>query len=226
MAKTFRSITRRDARPPASSKRHRRPTRPRSHESDRPLPRALDQQQVSAILRAAKKESDRDLAMLALMYRYALRPVEVTMMLREDVNLAARRIRITRAQHRESKEYVLAADLVPPIKRYLRRRIDRGPYLFTGRQSTNQTGLTVLRVQQLFKHYAQKAGLSPNVASHALRHSMAVHAREAGYDLPALADLLGHRSLRSTEIYAQVRSKVRSERIVHLAKSKDVVHVP
>ncbi len=227
MPKPLKSITRGPRRPPGGRQdRQRPPARPTGHSSDRPLPRWLDQKQVAAILQAAKRESDRDLCLFALMYRYALRAVEVTKLLREDINLDARRIRITRAKGGVSQEYILPPDVVSVLKRYLRKRIDRGPHLFTGRQSTNQTGLTVLRVQQLFKHYATQAGLPPNVASHALRHSMAVHAREAGYDLPALADLLGHRSVRSTAIYAQVRSKARDRMIHELARSKDVVRVP
>jgi hypothetical protein len=43
----------------------------------------------------------------------------------------------------------------------------------TGRQSNNQRGLTVLRIQQLFKDYADRAGLPATVASRSLRHSIA-----------------------------------------------------
>jgi len=227
MPKALKSITRGSRRSQGGRQNHEwRPARPTGYGSDRSLPRWLDQKQVAAILRAAKRESDRDLCLFALMYRYALRAIEVTTLVREDINLDARRIRITRAKGGVSQEYILPPDIVSAIKRYLRKRVDRGPYLFTGRQSTNQCGLTVLRVQQLFKHYAAEAGLPAKVASHALRHSMAVHAREAGYDLPALADLLGHRSVRSTAIYAQVRSKARDRMIHELARSEDVVRVP
>ena len=102
------------------------------------------------------------------------------------------------------KEYPLASDLVPALKRYMRVRLERGPYLFTGRESNNQHGLRVLQVQRLFKHYAQAAGLAPEVSSHSLRHSIAVHSLEEGFGLEYVADLLGHTSIRSTAIYAQV----------------------
>jgi integrase/recombinase XerD len=157
------------------------------------------------------------------MYRYGLRAVETTLLLREDLDLARRRIRIRRAKHGEPKEYPLAADLVPSLKRYLRKRAEQGPFLFTGRESNNQHGLRVLQVQRLFKHYAAAAGLPPTIASHSLRHSIAVHSLEEGFGLEYVADLLGHTSIRSTAIYAQVTTPARDAMMRRLDKSRYVV---
>src|SRR5439155_25895831 len=140
---TLKSIPRVPRRTRGGRQGHdRRPARPTGNGTNRPLPRWLDQKQVAAVLQAAKRDNDRDLCLFALMYRYALRAIEVTKLLRQDINLEARRIRITRAKGGVSQEYVLPPDVVPALKRYVRKRIDRGPHLFTGRQSTNQSGLT------------------------------------------------------------------------------------
>lgn len=124
---------------------------------------------------------------------------------------------------RDTKEYPLPRELTPLIRRYLRQRTGRGPYLFTGRQSSNQRGLTVLRIQQLFKAYAETAGLPPSVASHSLRHSIAVHSLEEGFGLEYVADLLGHTTIRSTAIYAKVTTPARDAMIRRLDKSRYVV---
>jgi integrase len=117
------------------------------------------------------------------MYRFCLRAVQVTRILVvEDLDVARGRIRIPRAKGGEPKEYPMPRDLVKPLKRYLRKRPERGPFLFTGRQSNNQRGITVLRVQQLFKRYAA-AGLPSSVPSHSVRHSIAVHSLEEDYGL-------------------------------------------
>ena len=147
--------------------------------------------------------------MFGLMYRLGLRACEVVRLLLEDLDLARGRVRVRRAKSGDSKVYPLPRDLQRPLQRWLRHRRAQGPFLFNGRESTNQRGLTVLRVQQLFKRYAAEAGLQPEVASHSLRHSIAVHALDAGFGLEHVQDLLGHTSIRSTAIYARVSSRAR-----------------
>jgi integrase/recombinase XerD len=216
-----KAITRAKIVPLGARKRQelRRDGPPRS-----PLPRYLTQEELGRFRRAVVQGGDlRDRVLFGLMYRHGLRAVEVTRLLVEDVDLARSRIRIRRAKAGDPKEYPLPRDLVPALRRHLRRRPDRGPHLFTGRQSNNQRGLTVLRVQQLFKVYAKAAGLPPTVASHSLRHSIAVHALEDGFGLEYVQDLLGHTSIRSTAIYARITSRGRDDMMRKLDRSQHVV---
>jgi integrase/recombinase XerC len=184
----------------------------------------MTQDELGRFRRAVVAAGDlRDVVLFGLMYRFGLRAIEVTLLLVEDLDLARGRIRIRRAKGGDGKEYPLPRELTPRIRRYLRKREDRGPFLFTGRQSNNQRGLTVLRVQQLFKHYASQAGLPDSVASHSLRHSIAVHSLEEGFGLEYVADLLGHTSIRSTAIYAKVTTPAREEMMRRLDRSRHVV---
>lgn len=202
---------------PAARHRNGRPKRP-------DLPRYLTQDELGRFRRAVLASgSVRDVALFALMYYYGLRAVEVTMLLLEDVDLSRRRVRIRRAKSGESHEYLLPPNLVAHLRRYLKKRIERGPFLFTGRESTNQHGLRVLQVQRLFKEYARDAGLPHSVASHSLRHSIAVHALEEGFGLEYVAELLGHTSVKSTAIYAKVTTPARDAMIQRLAVSRHVV---
>ncbi len=195
-----------------------------SRGSARALPRYLSQEELGRFRKAVLAGSEpRDVALFGLMYRYGLRAVEATTLLREDVDLERRRIRIRRAKHGDAKEYPLATDLVPAVKRYLRTRADKGPFLFVGRESNNQHGLRVLQVQRLFKRYAAAAQLPAGVASHALRHSIAVHSLEEGFGLEYVADLLGHTSIRSTAIYAQVTTQARDHMMRRLDRSRFIV---
>jgi len=73
------------------------------------------------------------------------------------------------------------------------------------------------------KRYAAKAGLPASVASHSLRHSIAVHSLEEGFGLEYVADLLGHDSIRSTAIYARITSRGRDEMMQRLDRSRYVV---
>lgn len=221
MPQLQKSITRAQVTPlgaaRSSKRRGARPPGP-------PLPRYLTQDELGAFRRAVVAGGElRDSVLFGLMYRFGLRAVEVSRVLVEDLDLARGRIRVRRAKGGDAKEYPLPRDLVPAIRRYLRKRLDHGPYLFTGRQSNNQRGLTVLRVQQLFKLYAAAAGLPPSIASHSLRHSIAVHSLEEGFGLEYVADLLGHTSIRSTAIYAKVTTPARDEMMRRLDRSRHVV---
>jgi site-specific recombinase XerD len=57
-----------------------------------------------------------------------------------------------------------------------------------------------------FKKIGRKAGL-PHVTVHALRHSFGAHLRMAGVNLSDIADLLGHKDLATTQIYAKVHQE-------------------
>jgi integrase/recombinase XerD len=189
-----------------------------------PLPRYLTQEELARFRKAVHAGgSVRDLLLFGLMYRFGLRACEATKLLLEDLDLSRGRIRVRRAKGGDPKEYPMPRDFLPLARRYLRRRPDRGPYLLTGRQSNNQRGLTVLRIQQLFKRYAAVAGLPAAVASHSLRHSIAVHSLEEGFGLEYVADLLGHTSIRSTAIYAKITTRARDSMMQRLDRSRHVV---
>lgn len=189
-----------------------------------PLPRHLTQEELQRFRRVVLKGGQvRDIAMFGLMYRLGLRACEVVRLQLEDLDLSRARIRVHRAKSGHSKEYLVPRDLRRPLQVWLRHRHAGGPFLFTGRESTNQRGLSVLRVQQLFKAYAAAAGLAPEIASHSLRHSIAVHALDAGFGLEHVQDLLGHTSIRSTAIYARVSNRARDAMMATLDDSAHVV---
>jgi integrase/recombinase XerD len=224
VAKAQKSIIRLPAgRLGRSSSHDRRSARPGSQGQNR-LPRYLTQDELGRFRRAVVAGGDpRDVALFGLMYRFGLRAIETTMLRVDDIDLSRGRVRVRRAKGGDPKEYPLPRDLVPVIRRYLRKRTDKGPFLFTGRKSNNQGGLQVLQVQRLFKRYAEAAKLPAAVASHSLRHSIAVHSLEEGFGLEYVADLLGHTSIRSTAIYARVTTPAREEMMRRLDRSRFVV---
>jgi integrase/recombinase XerC len=73
--------------------------------------------------------------------------------------------------------------------------------------SQKGTRLSSRGIRWLIKKYVEKASLQSGVSPHSLRHSFATHLLEQGADLRAVQELLGHRSLSTTQIYTHVSRK-------------------
>jgi integrase/recombinase XerC len=68
----------------------------------------------------------------------------------------------------------------------------------------NGSRLTSRSVGRLLEKYLALAGLDPRTSPHTLRHSFATHLLDRGADIRSVQELLGHRSLGTTQIYTHV----------------------
>ena len=68
----------------------------------------------------------------------------------------------------------------------------------------NGTRLTTRSVGRLLTKHLQHAGLDPRTTPHTLRHSFATHMLDAGADIRGVQELLGHKSLTTTQVYTHV----------------------
>lgn len=161
----------------------------------------------------------RDLALLSLLYETGarvqelvdLRPVDVCLLSPSCVTLFGkgrkkRIVPIQKAQASILKQYMEENGL-------LETRMNQRPLFQNGRGGR----LTGAGVTYILKNYASMArdttlDLIPEVISpHCLRHSKAMHLLQAGVNLVYIRDILGHVSIRTTEIYARADSKQKRE---------------
>jgi site-specific recombinase XerD len=194
------------------------------HDAGDELVKYLEKEQVKAILEAAHRASPRDGLLLEVTYLYGLRVSEAVRLKREDFRPDAGkegRLRVTRSKGSRSGEYPLMGQIKAKLTAYLAGRRDHVPAMFAGRQGA----LSTRRVQVLFDGYATAAGvvLHDGQGVHCLRHSIAVHLSDGGADLFFIQRHLGHRDVKSTQIYAQISSARQAEVLARAQASEQIV---
>ncbi|MGH3055794.1 MAG: tyrosine-type recombinase/integrase [Gaiellaceae bacterium] len=175
----------------------------------RRLPRTLPAVDLAAALDRlgeAGEETRRDAALLELAYSAGLRVSELTGLNHGDVDRAAGLLRV-RGKGRRERIVPVGRRALAALEAHLalaapHTRKTEQP-LFPGRARGRISNRTVQRVVKR-RLAAAAAGLG--VTPHALRHSFASHLLDRGADLRAIQELLGHRSLASTQVYTHVSS--------------------
>jgi integrase/recombinase XerC len=178
----------------------------------RSLPRAMTLADTESLLSAGKGDSvpQRERALFELLYAAGLRVSEAAGLDLEDVELSARLLRVTGKGSKErivpfgeEAEDALRAWL--PVRAALRIAASeaggRGEPLFVNRQGGR---LTTRSMARLLKKRLLAAGLPRDISPHALRHTFATHLLQAGADLRAIQELLGHASLSTTQKYTHL----------------------
>lgn len=165
----------------------------------------------------------RDRALFGVMYYFGLRASEAGLLLREHVNFRTRRIYIPRLKGGIPGEKVMTADCRRLLQSYLQGRRDTLPYLFPSR---NSRPVSRKRIDALFRLYAAQAGLPPHKRhSHCLRHSIATHLIDAGQPLEYVQDHLGHKSIKSTGVYARISDAKRERVAYQIELSQEVAKI-
>ncbi|HMB67497.1 MAG TPA: tyrosine-type recombinase/integrase [Candidatus Bathyarchaeia archaeon] len=181
-------------------------------------PRYLTQDEVQRLFGVIS--SARDRALFALIYLYGLRVGEVALLSRDDLDLVRGRIIVRRLKGGVWNERPLFASALELLRGYLGEDASspEGP-LFPGRSGP----LRKRQIQDLFTRYRDRAGLPRRYTCHCLRHSIATHLLDAGTSLEFVQDHLGHRSIRSTSIYARITDRHRAAVFLQLEQSPWIV---
>jgi integrase/recombinase XerC len=149
----------------------------------------------------------RDRAVVELLYGAGLRVGELVILDLDDLRQSRRLVRVRGKGRKErivpygrrAEEAITA--YLPDRARWRRGSDDRSDPLFV-----NQRGgrLTDRSVRRLLDAAVSRTAATHRLHPHALRHAFATHLLEAGMDLRAIQELLGHSSLATTQIYTSV----------------------
>ena len=180
----------------------------------RTLPRAMTLPDTERLLGVQEEDAfvpERERALFELLYATGLRVSEAAGLDVEDVDFSARLVRVTGKGSRErivpfGEAAADALDAYLPSRSVLRRRADEddedaGEPLFVNARGGRLTPRSMAR---LLKRRLRAAGLPAEISPHALRHTFATHLLQAGADLRAIQELLGHASLSTTQKYTHL----------------------
>lgn len=177
----------------------------------RPLPKAIPEDRIEALLNAPDVTTPagiRDRAMLELMYAAGLRVSELVTLPFGQIHLREKFVQILAGKGGKQRLVPMGETAADWLARYL---TESRPVLTGGSQLAqafvNQRGEALTRQGFWFiiKQYAEVAEIArEKLTPHALRHSFATHLLNHGADLRVVQMLLGHADITTTQIYTQV----------------------
>ncbi len=186
------------------------------------LPGCLDEAQVEALLSAPSAEpaiekntlqqmlAARDRAILETIYSSGLRISELIGLNVEDIDLGDGTLRI-RGKGKKERITPIGSPAAEAIVEYLQLRDEVFPSLRSrddpaGALFVNKLGgrISDRSVRRKLNKYIRRAELAGKVSPHTLRHSFATHMLNRGADLRSVQELLGHKSISTTQIYTHL----------------------
>lgn len=187
------------------------PAKPlRNPRPERKLPHFLSTDEISKLLEtppADKPMGLRDRAILETMYSAGLRVSELVGINDGDLDMDAGLVRV-RGKGRRERLAPLGSFAAKAVKRWLavRQLSSKEPGGPEAPVFVNRFGcrLTTRSVARMLEKYLKQAGLDLRTTPHTLRHSFATHLLDRGADIRSVQELLGHKSLVTTQIYTHV----------------------
>jgi len=192
---------------------------------DKKLPTILTVDEIFYLLDSIKisdlpsKYPYRDKAVFELMYATGVRCAELVNIKLVDIDFDERFVKVY-GKGRKERVVFFGKKACESLYSYLEKervmikKHEACEYLFL---NCNGTQLSTRSVQRIFKMFRSFLKIERNLTPHKVRHSFATHLLNQGVDLRALQELLGHKTIATTEIYTHVSNK-------QLAKMCDEKH--
>lgn len=164
----------------------------------KPLPKYLTVPEVKRLLQQCTNLKHE--CILKILYGCGLRVSEVIALKITDIDSAAMRLMVRAAKGKKDRVLPLPLNLLENLRQYYWAYLPKH-YLFEGQSGGKYTAKSI---QRFIKKYAHKANIQKSVTPHMLRHSYATHQLENGINIRYVQELLGHNSIKTTELYTQV----------------------
>jgi site-specific recombinase XerD len=169
--------------------------------------RLLNSPQISNIIGL------RDRAILETLFSTGLRVSELVNLNRDQVDLERKEFGV-KGKGNKLRVVFLSDTAAQWIERYLQTRKDNFKPLFirhSGKVDAQKSGekmrLTARSIQRIVAKHAKRSGLPIEATPHTLRHSFATDLLISGADIRSVQEMLGHKSIRTTQVYTHVTNR-------------------
>ncbi len=163
------------------------------------LPLVLSKEEVNKMIDSTNNLKHK--LVIMFLYYAGLRLDEARNINRQDIDFDREVIHLKTAKGDKERVVFLHKKLVDALRMYGTK--EEGP-IFVSQREGKYNKRTI---QQIIKFSSKKAGIKKKATPHTLRHSFATHLLESGADIRYIQQLLGHKDLKTTQIYTHVANK-------------------
>ena len=153
----------------------------------------------------------RDLAVVEVLFATGVRVYELSNIKADCINLNSGLIQIMGKGGKERYVQIGEPDILNLLKKYYeenKEAIHLSGYFFVNR---NGHRFTEQSIRLMLKKYTKQAGIERNITPHMFRHSFAPYLIEEDVDISCLQRILGHNSIKTTQIYIHVAAKKQAD---------------
>jgi site-specific recombinase XerD len=165
------------------------------------LPKVMSKKDIAKIF--AQVDNLKHSVMLKLCYGMGLRVSEIVNLKVSNIDSSRMSVHIEAAKGKKDRYVTLPSSILEELRIYYSNYRPKD-YLFEGQYGGQYS---IRSVQAVFKTAMRNAKINKTVGIHGLRHSYATHLLECGTDMFFIQKLLGHKDIKTTEIYAKVSNR-------------------
>ena len=174
-------------------------------EKDKIMPNVLPPEEVKKLLESI--ENLKHKCMLLLLYSSGLRKGELLNLRIKDLEPATETLLVKNGKGRKDRMTLYPPTAIKYVTQYLEMYRPKH-WLFEGQKGGRYSESSL---QSVFERAKEKSGVNDRITIHGLRHSFATHMTYQGVPLHETQQLLGHESIKSTEIYLHLAQRYRKE---------------
>ena len=186
------------------------------------LPRIIPREEIEKLLnhmyqclnendKASRKFMLRDVAVIEVFFATGARVYEISNIRDDSINLNTGLIRLMGKGGKERYVQISNTSILEVLKKYYdenEQSIKKSVYFFVNNRESRYTEQSI---RLMLKKYTKQAGIERNITPHMFRHSFATYLIEEGVDVSCVQQILGHSSIKTTEIYIHIAAKKQAE---------------
>ena len=186
------------------------------------LPRIIPREEIEKLLnhmyqclnendKASRKFMLRDVAVIEVFFATGARVYEISNIRDDSINLNTGLIRLMGKGGKERYVQISNTSILEVLKKYYdenEQSIKKSGYFFVNNRESRYTEQSI---RLMLKKYTKQAGIERNITPHMFRHSFATYLIEEGVDVSCVQQILGHSSIKITQIYIHIAAKKQAE---------------